>query len=90
MTRGHKYRITVMPLAEGSTDPLVFMHENHDDLISIVERCRKSSGLDADSAAATAIGIKLLTEVMLQQRGNPLFEPLRSPVGEFIRQLKAL
>ena len=47
-------------------------------------------GLDDDAAAAVAIGIKLLAEVMLRQLGNPLFEPLRSPVREFIAKLKAL
>lgn len=96
MNRGHKYEITVAPLADGAANaslapaPVVFMHENHDELWSIVERCRKSTGLDADAAAAVAIGIKLLTEVMLKQRNNPLFDSLRVPAREFIAKLKSL
>ncbi len=96
MNRSHRYQITVMPLAEEATNsavaqaPVVFMHENHDELSSIVERCRKTTGLDADAAAAVAIGIKLLSEVMLKQRDNPLFDPLRMPAREFVGKLKSL
>ena len=96
MNQGHKYQITVIPIADdalgatGTLAPLVFMHENHDDLALVVERVRKSTGLDADSAAATAIGLKLLGEVILKQRGNALFDALRNPVREFIHTLKSL
>lgn len=93
--RGHQYRITLEPLVSDRSagpeagDPLVFMHENHDDLELIVGRARQTSGLDADAAAAMAVGLKLLAEVMLKQRGNPLFDVLRDPVREFIQSLKS-
>ncbi len=95
-TRGYSYQITVAPLTDGAgdgppvTEPLTFTHINHDNIIVVVERVRKSSGLDHDSAAATAIGLKLLSEVMLKERDNALFDPLRSGVREFIQSLKAL
>ena len=96
MRRSNKYQITVMPLggdAPGTTEStasLVFMHQNHDDLLLIVERMRKSTGLDSESAAATAIGLKLLAEVMLQQRNNPLFDVMRTPMRQFIHTLKSV
>ncbi|MCY1461049.1 hypothetical protein D9M71_786670 [compost metagenome] len=48
------------------------------------------SGLDADLAAATAVGLKLLGGVMLSERDNPLFEVQRQPLREFIQTLKSL
>lgn len=95
MNRSHKYRITVtalvdeVPVAKAPA-PLVFTHENHDDLAVIVDRVRRSSGLDADTAAATAIGLKLLGEIVLKHRDNVLFDPLRTPLREFIRSLKSM
>ncbi len=96
MSRVHSYQVTLAPLvvagrADGEAPPaLVFTHHNHDDLVQIVERVRRASGLDADSAAATALGLKLLAGVMLSERDNPLFDVLRQPLGEFIQTLKAL
>jgi hypothetical protein len=95
-TRGHSYRITVAPLTDATgeglhvAEPLTFTHINHDDVIVVVERVRKSSGLDPDAAAATAVGLKLLSEAMLKEKGNSLFDPLRSGVREFIQNLKSL
>jgi hypothetical protein len=90
----HRYRVTLVRVGgeSAATDdavPLVFTHENHDDLAHIIERARLASGLDADSSAAMAVGLKLLTGVMLEQRNNPLFDVLRGPVREFIGNLKA-
>ena len=96
MRRGNKFQITVTPLGGDAADttestaPLVFVHENHDDLVLIVERMRKSTGLDSDSAAAAAIGLKLLAEVMLKQRDNPLFDVMRTPRRQFIHTLKSV
>lgn len=96
MSRVHRYRVTLAPLLEAASDggeaapALVFTHHNHDGLVQIAERVRQASGLDADSAAATAVGLKLLGGVMLSERDNPLFDGLRQPLREFIQTLKAL
>lgn len=93
MKNGYQYRIEVRPLAnpDGAQcgEPLVFNHANHDDLMLIVERIRQSTGLDPDAAAATAIGLKLLGSVMLNEKNNPLFDCLRQPLREFIGNLKS-
>ena len=36
------------------------------------------------------VGLKLLGEVMLREKGNPLFDPLRGGMRDFIGKLKAL
>jgi len=92
MKRKHHYRIMVSPLAENdvpAASSVAFTHASHDDLLAIVARMQASSGLDDDDAAAVAVGLKLLGDVMLAQRANPLFESLREPLHAFIRKLKS-
>lgn len=93
MKRGYTYRIEVHPVPDETgaapSPPLVFTHHNHDDLMAVVEKTGQASGLDPASAAATALGLKLLGSVMLSEKGNPLFDCLRAPLHEFIVGLKA-
>ncbi len=93
--RNYSYRITVAPLgapgeAEPLPPPLSFEATNHDDIIGLVERARASTGLAPDAAASMVVGLKLLGEVMLREKNNPLFDPLRAGMREFIGGLKAL
>lgn len=96
MSRGHRYQVTLAPLVEeggyaGEAAPiLAFTHFSHDDLVQIAGWVRQVSGLDADTAAATAVGLKLLGGVMLSERDNPLFDVLRQPLREVIQRLKTL
>ena len=69
---------------------LSFQHVNHDDVIAIVERMRGNSGLNPDAAAAVTVGLKLLAEVMVREKNNTLFDPLRDAMREFIGKLKSL
>jgi hypothetical protein len=45
--------------------------------------------LTPDDAASMVVGLKLLGEVMLWEKGNPLFDPLRGGMRDFIGKLKA-
>lgn len=92
--RKHHYRISVQKLTEAGglpdeSEALVFQARCHDDVISIVERSRQRGLLDADDAAAMAVGLKLLGEIALEQRNTPLFGELAQDLGKFIRQLKS-
>ncbi|CAH2602995.1 conserved protein of unknown function [Rhodovastum atsumiense] len=94
-TRAYTYRITVTPTGtprpeEAVRPPLSFEVSNHDDILAIVERSRRLTGLPPDTAAAMAVGLKLLGEVVLQEKVNPLFDPLRGALRSFIGGLKAL
>ena len=93
--RHYSYRITVTPTgAPGEGAPLrpafSFDATNHDDILALVERARASSGLTPDDAASMVVGLKLLGEVMLREKNNPLFDPLRGGMRDFIGNLKAL
>lgn len=67
---------------------VTFEHNNHDDIIAIVDRMRGNSDLAPEAAAAVAVGTKLLGEVMLKEKHNPLFNPLRAGFHAFIAALK--
>ena len=92
----HHYRLTVEALAE-NTEPQLpegpsvqFYVQNHDDLLKIVEAVRSKEILDQDKSAALAIGLKLFSKIVIEQRGDPLFKPLVEPIKSFIRHLKTL
>ncbi len=93
--REHRYRITLEHLATPREDqplqaPLTFEAGNHDDLFRIVGLQRGSGRFDdADEAAAFVLGLKLLSETVLKHRDDELLQQLKTPLGDFIRQLKA-
>lgn len=92
--RHYSYSITVTQTgapSEGETirSPLTFEATNHDDILAIVERMRAATDLPPDSAASVAVGLKLLGEVVLREKNNPLFDPLRGGIRDFIGNLKA-
>lgn len=94
-SRHYSYHITVTPTgtpseSEALRPPFTFEATNHDDIIAIVERARANTGLAPDAAASVAVGLKLLSEVVLREKNNPLFDPLRGGIREFIGNLKAL
>lgn len=90
----HRYRITVEHLAlpDGSvpSEPRTLRFEagNHDDLFDIVERARRRGDLAESDTVPFAIGLKLFSEVMLQNRGLPLFEGFAPHFKAFMQQLK--
>lgn len=90
----HRYRVSVEHLCDARgapstyAEPLRFETGNHDDILAVVERVRRDSGLPADSATALAVGLKLFGEVLLENRGHPLFEGFAPHFGEFMKHLK--
>ncbi|MFT4174437.1 MAG: DUF3861 domain-containing protein [Rhodocyclaceae bacterium] len=93
MKKKHHYQVTVQPVGpEGEaldTAPLVFGARCHDDILAIVERSRQRGMLPADDAAAMAVGLKLLGEIALERRHEPLFTDLSQNLGAFIAKLKS-
>ena len=93
MKKGHLYRITVEYLKDvkgGTVDkePLTFETTNHDEILQIVERIRRKGLFDETEAAAFAVGLKLFSEVMLNNKDSDLFKPLRPAFREFMQGLK--
>jgi hypothetical protein len=90
----HRYRITVEHLADaqgqalpGAT-PLAFEVGNHDDIAAVAERMRQRGDLPADSATAFAVGLKLFSEVMLENREHALFRDFAPHFKAFMQTLK--
>lgn len=89
----YRYRLTMEVTAGQKGEPvtgksLSFETHNHDDVLSIVERLQARRDFSADTAASLGVGLKLLGEVVLEHRNDPLFAPLREPLREFIARLK--
>ncbi|MBO2611327.1 DUF3861 domain-containing protein [Shewanella algae] len=90
----HKYRISVEHLEDQNGMPssyqqaLKFEVGNHDDIFAIVDKIKQRQDFDEDQATAFAVGLKLFSEVMLEQRKNPLFDEFRPHFMQFMKQLK--
>lgn len=89
----HRYRVTVEHLADQhgapvERQPLQFETGNHDDIFSIVERMQLRSDFDEAETTALAVGLKLFSEVMLQNREHPLFQELSPHFRDFMKKLK--
>jgi hypothetical protein len=90
----HRYRIQIEHLEDNkgqpmSREPLSFDIGNHDDVFHIVELMRARADFDENPATAFAVGLKLFSEVMLENKDHPLFEEFRPHFVQFMKQLKA-
>ena len=92
---GHRCNITVEALSDRQGNPvekapLSFEVSNHDDILEIVERIRARDDLNfgPEQSAAFAVGLKLFSEVMIENRKHPVFAPLREAFKEFMVGLK--
>ncbi len=90
----HVYRITmeaILPPIEDADAPnLQITVTNHEDLFKIVEAVRSKNFMDADKAAALALGLKLFSEIALEKRHDTLFAPMIEPLKQFVRELKTV
>lgn len=93
----HQYRITVEYLGSKHAGPelhhpFIFEATNHDDIFNIINTVQASQLFERDTSAALVLGMKLFSEVMLQHKKDPLFEPMwvayREYVGQFKQRLK--
>lgn len=91
----HQYRITVEHLTNKDGQPvqppatLQFEVGNHDDIFGVVERVRQRSDFSPSSSTAFAVGLKLFSEVMLENKNNPLFSEFIPHFGRFMSCLKS-
>jgi hypothetical protein len=91
---GYRYRITVEPIEGPKGErieqvPLVFEAVNHDEILGLVQRRRERGEFDDNTAACMMVGLKLFSEVMLQNKDKPLFSPLMPHFREFMKRLKS-
>jgi len=63
--------------------------EMHDELFDIIERIKEKNIFENPSSATEfAIGVKLFSEVMIQNRNNPLFSEFLPHFKSFMQKLK--
>lgn len=92
--RQHRYRITVEHIADANgnpskyEEPLHFEVGNHDDIFSVVERLQQRGDFDRDTAMAFGVGLKLFSEVMLENKDSPLFLSMQPHFMQFMMELK--
>jgi Domain of Unknown Function with PDB structure (DUF3861) len=92
----YRYRVTVEALrGEVTKDSdertlIAFEARNHDSLFTIVDAVRAKKLFEQDTSAALAIGLKLLAEVVLENRREAPFSEIWQPLQEFIRALKSI
>ena len=90
----HRYRLTLEHQEAIQPDqalhaPLHLNFANHDDLFAIVQRVQEAGILPTEDATTLALGVKLLGNVLLAHRGEPLFAELGPAYGEFLKKLKS-
>lgn len=90
----HRYRITVEYLADTAGTPMTdvpllqFEARNHDEILSVVDRVKSRGDFCNEDATAFAVGLKLFSEIMLENKSKPLFKDFLPHFGNFMKQLK--
>ena len=70
----HTYEVTLKHIADAQGNPstyadtLSFNTYNHDDIFNVLQVIQNSQMLDDEAAKSFAVGLKLFSEVMLEQK----------------------
>lgn len=92
--KSNRYQLTLkeLELKDGSVadKSIVFEFQNHDNILNLIEKVQQR-GLfeDEDKNIQFLLGLKLFSEVVIEQRDNPLFEDFAPAFREFMKKLKA-
>ena len=92
----HQYFVTVQHLKDAKgevstyAEKLEFYTRNHDDIFQIVEKLKSAAFFDEQTTQSFAVGLKLFSEVMLEQRNHPLFAEFSPHFRDFMKQMKSL
>jgi hypothetical protein len=92
----HEYQIIVKHIADARGNPstynedLIFTAYNHDDIFKILEYLQQKDLTDENSMKSFVVGLKLMSEVLLENKDIPLFKAFLPQLIEFIKSLKKL
>lgn len=89
----HQYKVTLEHLADyegNAVEPkkIEFSAPNHDDIFAIIDKVKQREGFDEQMAQRFAVGLKLFSEVVMENRKNPLFEQLTPHLREMMKVIK--
>ena len=93
MKKNNKYRLTLDEITlkdnRNPTGNLQFEFENHDDILSILDKIKQKNIFDENTNKEFAVGLKLFSEVLLKNRKHELFEDLMPSFKAFMTKLKS-
>ena len=89
----HQFRITLEHTADKDgtpvlTAPLTFDAPNHDNIFDIIGLMQEREGFTPEMAQRFAVGLKLMGEVMLENKDNPPFAELKPYFMEIMKAVK--
>ncbi|WP_439240459.1 DUF3861 family protein [Lonepinella sp. BR2474] len=88
----HQYQVNVKYLSdhEGNemNQEITFSAPNHDNIFAIIEKTQQRDGFTLEMAQRFAVGLKLMTEVTMEHRDNPLFKELKPYIMEMMKVIK--
>ncbi|WP_439239167.1 DUF3861 domain-containing protein [Lonepinella sp. BR2919] len=88
----HQYQVNVKYLSdhEGNevNQEITFSAPNHDNIFAIIERTQQRDGFTLEMAQRFAVGLKLMIEVVMEHRDNPLFKELKPQIAEMMKIIK--
>lgn len=90
------YHFCISPVTDKQGDDvsakqsIEFDFASHDDLDEIITRAQNNvQDLSPEAIYSFAVGVKLLGEVMLENRQHPLFQDFSKAFGQLMKQLKS-
>lgn len=93
MKKNNKYRLTLDEITlkdnRNPTGNLQFEFENHDDILSILDKIKQKNIFDENTNKEFAVGLKLFSEVLLKNRKHELFEDFFPHFSDFMKKLKS-
>ncbi len=89
----HKYQVNLEDISEpdipGKQRPAISFNVTcNDDLFHIIEKLEQSGIFPGQSAKAFGVGLKLFSQIMLENKNNPLFDEFAPAFGQFMKKLK--
>ena len=92
----HQYEVTLKHMADAQGNPsayteaLQFNAYNHDDIFKVLKHLQHKELTDEESMKSFTVGLKLMGEVLLENKDIPLFIEFLPQLIEFIKSLKKL
>lgn len=84
----YDFNIKIQSVSDEKT--LEIQVSNHDDIINIIEKMKGNDtiGLSKQDRIEFALGLKLISEVVMKNRKNSLMKPFQHALTEVIPELK--
>ncbi|WOE41699.1 DUF3861 domain-containing protein [Acinetobacter chinensis] len=90
----HQYHVTIQHLADAQGNPstytekLEFNTGNHDDIFVVLQKLQQAELFNERTTQSFAVGLKLFSEVMLENKNHELFQDFLPQFGQFMKHLK--